>query len=568
MSTPTLYDCAGGGPGPPTIGVAYPNPSPNHVGRWLAPTPGMTPTTLAPSRSDSAEACPVALADRIERSDSWYRSELGARWPLWVVIGAVLLFVSGFAAPLSDPDLPMHLATGAWIVQHRGVPWVEPFAWTRWGAPYYAYSWLPEVAYELLYVHGGAMSLRVLHGLTQTMTGAALLWLACVNRWKSWTLLVLIFLTIVTSTIVAGLLRPQAFLAPLVLLSWACGLRVLDSARPARWMVMLFLVAAAAANAHLLFLLTGLPLAIAVSRTPVPWRRASFLVLALVAGWVATPYGLVWPKVFVLYFQHNPLFDYPSPITEFTPGFQFAAKDPVWLLLAGMLALTPWTISDERTTARQRVVLGGIWFIGLVGFSMAARAIVVWWFATLPMLALALERLPRPRTRGHRRVLVSTFVALPLALTARFVRLDAALGVDVEPPVRASVDPLASWLDRNVRLTGGGRPRMLTNFDYGSYLTWRLPGYSMSMDGRTIFPDSAAAPEAYRFADQGPIPLGPWRSADLAIVPLRVPVAAILDTASGWVRLETVPGGRRAPLAAGLWARRDWLRTATRALPR
>src|SRR5579872_3455056 len=157
------------------------------------------PTALAPSSTkDSAEmrrAIPTAhsLSD-----DDWWRSELGIRWPLWVGIGGLLLFAFGFAAPLVDPDLPMHLATGAWIVQHRAVPWIEPFAWTRWGAPYYAYSWLPEILYQLLYANWGAPALRVLHGLTQVATGASLLWLACVNRWKSWTALVLIFLTVVT----------------------------------------------------------------------------------------------------------------------------------------------------------------------------------------------------------------------------------------------------------------------------------------------------------------------------------------------------------------------------------
>ena len=45
---------------------------------------------------------------------------------------------AGFA-PLADPDLPMHLAIGEWIVAHRQVPFIEPFAWTRPGEPYFAY---------------------------------------------------------------------------------------------------------------------------------------------------------------------------------------------------------------------------------------------------------------------------------------------------------------------------------------------------------------------------------------------------------------------------------------------
>lgn len=529
----------------------------------------MTPTDLAPSSTGSLTGPrqAVSTTHRVN-ADNWWSSELGSKWPLWVSLGALLLFAFGFAAPLADPDLPMHLATGAWIVQHRAVPWTEPFAWTRAGAPYYAYSWLIEVAYELLYVHGGSAALRAMHGLTQVATGLALLWVASLNRWKSWTALILIFLTLVTSTIIAGFLRPQVLLIPLVLLSWGCGLRVLDSSHPIRWATALFLVGVVSANTHLLFVLTGLPFAVAMSRAPFPTRRAALVAVVLIVGWMITPYGLAWPKVFALNFGHNPLFDYPSPITEFTPGFRFAAKYPLWLFIAGVLAVTPWALRDADTTRRQRAIFGGIWFIGLVGFAMALRAIVIWWFATLPMLALVLERMRRPRTKRHQRLLLATLAALPLALIVNFGRLDVRLGNGIVPGPKASVEPLARWLDTHVRLTNDRRPHVLTNFDYGSYLTWRLPAYSMSIDGRTIFPDSVAAPEAYRFADFGAIPLGPWRDADLAIVPLRVPVAAVLDTATGWVRLDSVPAGRGVPLAAGLWAREGWLRAAAPALHR
>ncbi|MEO6526824.1 MAG: hypothetical protein ABIP93_09390, partial [Gemmatimonadaceae bacterium] len=67
----------------------------------------------------------------------------GAQWPLDLAVMALVVFCFGAVRPLADPDLPMHLAIGEWIVQHRAVPFVEPFAWTREGAAYFAYSWLP-----------------------------------------------------------------------------------------------------------------------------------------------------------------------------------------------------------------------------------------------------------------------------------------------------------------------------------------------------------------------------------------------------------------------------------------
>ena len=46
-----------------------------------------------------------------------------------------VVFCFGAVRPLADPDLPMHLSVGEWIVRHRAVPFLEPFAWTRMGEP-------------------------------------------------------------------------------------------------------------------------------------------------------------------------------------------------------------------------------------------------------------------------------------------------------------------------------------------------------------------------------------------------------------------------------------------------
>src|SRR5262245_12116688 len=74
---------------------------------------------------------------------SWrgtWREAFGKHYGLWLALLAACVFVGGATLPLADPDLPMHLATGEWILQHGRLPVVEPFAWSRAGAPYYAYS--------------------------------------------------------------------------------------------------------------------------------------------------------------------------------------------------------------------------------------------------------------------------------------------------------------------------------------------------------------------------------------------------------------------------------------------
>jgi hypothetical protein len=488
-------------------------------------------------------------------TDPW-TAELGEHWPRWLPLAALLFFPIATSPPLADIDLPMHLATGAWILRHHAVPFMEPFAWTRAGAPYYAYSWLPEVIYQQLYAHTGALGLRVLHGLSLLAGGASLFWLARTAEWRAWTAVQLCFLLLFTEALIFPYLRPQEVILPAAIFAWGCGLRALESQRPAVWIALLTVISALAANSHLLFPLTALPIAIALSRRPFPLRRSALVLVTTLVGWVSTPYGLHWGEIFRLNFGHNLLFGYPSPIGEFAPGFWSAARWMPLALVVIVLAIAPGIGLGYCRSTRERAVFTSLWLIGVFGFGLATRALMVWWLASLPSLALALEqvRAPRPQVR---RVLLVTMACFPVLLSVRSLELSHLLGAGVASPARGSVEPLALWLDQHVR--ADRRSRMLTALNYGSYLTWRLPGYSMSIDGRTIFPDSAASPDAYRlFGDEGSA-IGPWRSADLAILPLLYPAATVLDTAAGWVRVDLVFKGRGVPNSTGLWARRSWL---------
>jgi len=66
------------------------------------------------------------------------------------------------------------------------------------------------------------------------------------------------------------------------------------------------------------------------------------------------------------------------------------------------------------------------------------------------------------------------------------------------------------------------------------------------------------AAEAVVSAAARDYPIGPWRSADLAILPVRYRAAAVLDSATGWRRLVTVPGQPTAADSAALWVKIDW----------
>ena len=110
-----------------------------------------------------------------EPTASWneqWREALGPLWRWQLALIALLLFAAGFSLPFADPDLSIHLATGEWVAKHHAVPFVEPFAWTRPGAPFQAYSWAIELFYFELMKHFGPMGLNVLQGITYVALAA------------------------------------------------------------------------------------------------------------------------------------------------------------------------------------------------------------------------------------------------------------------------------------------------------------------------------------------------------------------------------------------------------------
>jgi hypothetical protein len=179
---------------------------------------------------------------------------------------------------------------------------------------------------------------------------------------------------------------------------------------------------------------------------------------------------------------------------------------------------------------------------------------------------MALRRVP---DASDRRIDVSRAILVPLVLlafTPTNVRLWNATRVyeggterRMLPSLKAfAAEPAAKWLEAHAAIPEG--TKLLTTFNYGSYLKWRLPALSESIDSRGVFPDSAALPDVPSTDSKRAV--GPWRSAEVAIVPVTYSVAAMLDGDPQWRRIGTAAPAPWAPNApkAGLWVKQEWLR--------
>jgi hypothetical protein len=512
-----------------------------------------------------------ALRESTQESvDDWSRAwaqSFGARWYLDVAVMAVVVFCFGLVRPLSDPDLPMHLAVGEWIVRNGAVPFVEPFAWTRAGAPYYAYSWLQQVTYyELLHLLG-PWGLRAFQGLLVLSSAIAMVVLARAAHWRPGQAVMLAALNLIVGSFFVGFLRPQSILLITIPLIWAGAYHLTRGRGVLPAAVVMFLASAATANSHLFFPLTLAPLALLWVHPPPHAREWVIGVLSVVLGWFASPYAMHWPEVFAHNFGANVLTRPPSVVTELQPGFvsMLYPKPTAMLGVVALMLAIPWALRRVDLRPRELWLTAVYWIGGVVLFGYASRLFVVWWLLSLPAIGLAIVHLTRDSEEGpprlRFRLLGLLSCALIIATQLLKTRDQRAMEGDTErrtlPTFAAApAERLAAALERAGAADRDGR--MMSSFAYGSYLTWRLPRLSQSIDSRGVFPDSVAAAEAVVLASDRDVPLGPWRSADLALVPVRYRVAAVLDTAAGWRRMATAPGAPVTLDSVGLWARRDW----------
>lgn len=495
--------------------------------------------------------------------DEWV-ALYGRRWPFLILALAVLFVFRGTLESLTDPDLPMHLALGQWIVEHGAVPTTEPFAWTRWGDPFFAYSWGAEVVFHFLAEVWGSVALRVLHGLGVAGAFLAMIFMGREARWDPRTTIVMGVMNVTVLDFVVNSTRPQAWLFTLVPLAWGLTFRALRSSRPAPWLVALAVTSAVAVNTHIFFPLTAVAWMSWIASPPRDQRRVLLVVLATVAGWLISPHTLLWPEILEVNAQTNAMLERPSPISELQPGFSVARESLLVFPFTIFLASLPWLSRGALRTRRAAFVSGFAWLIGLIEFASAARLLLLWWMLVLPLAAFAISRLTQYLMSSEAqsvrlwRITAVWAVCAVLIITASPFDAEAwsfeSFSKRRFSPLRANgLDHVASWLECN---TGpDARGRVFTRFDYGSALTWRLPQYSMSIDGRTIFPDSVAKPEAFYELMGEPLRQGPWRSADIAIITEPSSAGEILRDEPQW-HLAAV--AHRADVSTALWVKSAW----------
>jgi hypothetical protein len=415
-----------------------------------------------------------------------------------LVMLITFLAVFAMAARISvDTDTWWHLRAGQWILEHRSIPQVDSFSYTRAGEPWQYPGWLVEAPMYLLYKVGGPGALN--------LWTAGMITLAFVFVWftLSGGPFLRAFVIVLAATVSGVYWAARPYLVTFLLA--AVFLWILEDFRWRKvdrlwWLPVLMVVWV---NSHGGFVVGILLWGVYIAEALIFWLYARFTHGDTVASFRKVPGRLLTIGVFLLVaVLINPsgglMFLYASKtigigalqeyIQEWqSPDFHSLQVQPfVWLLL---LAIGVIGASRKRLALSDYLLFSGFAYMGLMAgrnvalFALAAPVVLTRYAAPL------LESLGRKH--GYRglaeqkplgRSQYLNWLLLILVLLAVAMKSFLVFPAKVNEEVFRGTMPVSAveYL-RTVKPEG----RLFNTYNWGGYLLWALPEYPVFIDGRT-----------------------------------------------------------------------------------
>lgn len=143
------------------------------------------------------------------------------------LVGLVLMALGAFSpAVLNDGDTLLHIAAGRWIIEHGGLPQVDPFSAIEATGHWQMHEWLAEILLYFTYTSAGWAGATLATGLAAGMAGwlAAKFVLARVSPLYGGTMVV-VGLALLMPSLLA---RPHVLVLPLLVMSAIGTIRAFD----------------------------------------------------------------------------------------------------------------------------------------------------------------------------------------------------------------------------------------------------------------------------------------------------------------------------------------------------
>jgi hypothetical protein len=474
----------------------------------------------------------------------------------WITILAVFAMSARISM---DNDSWWHLRAGQWIVEHRTVPKVDEFSYTRLGQSWQYPGWLVEAPMYILYRQLGPGGLNI---WTALMISLAFIFLWYALSGGSF---LKAFTVILAATVSGVFWAARPYLASFVLTAvfiwilenhrWNPTLR---SARRLWWLPVLMVVWV---NSHggfaVGFIVWGIywigeiasslvkgsllsklklwfknPLA----ALQAPELRLTWLGILMVLAVCINPYGPVMLAYPLKTVSIEALQDY---IQEWqSPDFHLISVQPlIWLLLLTFAAVG---------ASRRRLAFTDFLLVSIFTYMslLAGRNIALFALAVPPVLtrhaAPIFESISRwfavrfstgYTIRGKQPFLNVMILGLVLLVTL----VKAATIFPRQVNEQAFKDKLP--IDAVQYLKTNQKPgRIFNSYNWGGYLIWSLPEYPVFIDGRTDLYDDELIFEwlSIMRAEQG------WKEAldryqvGTILIESKMPLARILAENQGW----------------------------------
>jgi len=454
-----------------------------------------------------------------------------------VFIAVLFLGLVGMAARnVVDPDIWWHLKTGEWITQHRAVPQLDPFSYTRAGQPWTAHEWLSDLVIYCLYRSTGAGGLIVAFGMIHC-AAFFLLYLRCGgNRFVSGAITA--WGALATATLLG--VRPQI----ISLLLASLWLLILERPEPNQkllWWTLPLLVLWVNLHAGFalglvflgLFLLGELFEKMFTSSFSISNARVGALSVTLLLNLFLVPLNPNGTRMFWYPLETLRSKAMQGSIDEWaSPNFHRSEQWPFLLLLLATLAAMAW--SRARVRPRDVLLLLTSAFAGLSSIRMIPFFVLV----AVPLVSRSVKSgLGREHSSTRQRPAVFAVLnAVILLAMAGFVSLHLAQLIRGQPQAEASHFPTGAVAYLAAHPPAGP---IFNHYDWGGYLIFKLyPVTRVFIDGRAdLYGDHLMeqCTDSYYLMDGWRLPLSEWR-IQTVIVPADSPLATGLRSAPGWVQ--------------------------------
>ena len=401
--------------------------------------------------------------------------------------------------PIADPDFWWHLRTGQLIVQNQSIPHVDPFSYTKAGAPWITHEWLSELLIYGIFRLGGYGLLIFIFSIIITssfilayfcspvesrpyVAGFVLL-LGAISTAPTWGVRPQMISLFITSLFLFLLTRYRQdgklkyiLPIPFITLIWV-NLH-------AGYFLGLVLIGIFIIGALAELLLAEFHLA---ERAGPPPSLKSILIMcgllgACVIATLANPNGI---RIIIYPFQTLTSPSMQQFIQEwFSPDFHLAIWQPLaWLFLA----LIGFGMLGKKNISPTNIILTLIFGYAAL---RSMRNIPLFAIVAIPVLSEQIGSLvkirldDRTQSRLLRLAVPILLACVVLVVGVRYVQV-----VREQPTTEAKIFPKAAvdWL-----LENQPKGNLFNSYGYGGYLIWRTyPEYRVYIDGRAdVYGDS------------------------------------------------------------------------------